>query len=93
MSMSAYRFAVLLPLFTTGLLPLGIGLSLQDFDLTIVSSFLIGGAAGDLSMMLASIAFHPRTRVMDHPSEPAFVILNKGNLSIASESTAYGSRP
>ena len=93
MSMGAYRFGMILPLFTTGFLPLGIGLWIQSFSLTLASALLIGGAAGDLSMMLASIAFHPRTRVMDHPSEPAFVILDKGNLPIASESTAHGAHP
>ena len=72
------------PLVYDGLLPLGIGLWSRDFDLTMASAVLIGGAAGDLSMLLASIAFHPQSQVMDHPSEPAFIILDKGNLPSAS---------
>jgi len=84
MPMTAYRFDLALPLFTTGLLPLGIGLWSRDFDLTMASAVLIGGAAGDLSMLLASIAFHPQSQVMHHPSEPAFIILDKGNLPSAS---------
>jgi hypothetical protein len=79
-SMSAYRFALMLPLFTTGIIPLGLGLSYQDVNLTAAGALLIGGACGDLGVLFASIAFHPQSQVTDHPSEPAFIILNKGNL-------------
>ena len=81
MSMRVYRFALLLPAFTTGIFPLVIGLWTQDFDLTLASTLLVGGAAGDISMLFAGIAFHRHTRVMDHPAEPAFVVLDKGNIA------------
>ena len=79
-SMQTYRIALVLPLITTGLVPFALGLKLGDADLIGASAFLIGGAGGDLSMLLAGIAFHRRTRVMDHPGAPAFVVLDKGNL-------------
>ena len=44
------------------------------------SGILIAGAAGDISMFLAGIAFQSRTIVMDHPPLPAFIVLDKGNL-------------
>ena len=79
MSVRTYRFATVLPLFTTGLIPLSVAFWIQDLALAIGSALLIGGAAGGISMILASIAFHPATRVMDRPSTPAFIIQNKGN--------------
>jgi len=80
MSMGVFRFALLLPLLTTGFVPLGIGLRFGDIALAIASAILIGGAAGDISMFIAGISFHRHTRMMDHPSEPAFIILDKGNI-------------
>lgn len=80
MSMSVYRFGLMLPLFTSGIVPVGVGLFNQDVNLTAAGAILVGGACGDLSMFAASIAFHPQSQVMDHPSEPAFIILDKGNL-------------
>lgn len=82
MSMRVYRFTLALPTFTTGLLPLAIGLYLGDMALVVASGVLIGGAAGDAAMLSAGVAFHPDTRVMDHPAEPAFIILDKGNLPV-----------
>jgi hypothetical protein len=80
-SMGVLRFALMLPLVTTGLLPFVLSLVYGNVDLGIASVFLIGGAGGDLSMLFAGIAFHSSTRVQDHPGAPATVILNKGNLS------------
>jgi len=68
-SMRVYRFALALPTFTTGLLPVGVAWYLRDFDLA--GCALLAGISGDLLMLAASIAFHP--------SDLAFVVLNKGH--------------
>ena len=78
-SMRAFRFALMLPTFTTGFLPLGIGWLARDFDLVHASAWLLAGISGDVLMLLAGIAFHSRVQVMDHPNDLAFIILNKGH--------------
>ena len=78
--MSSYRLTLVLPLFTTGCLPVILGLSQADPDLAFIGAFMIGGAAADLAMLEASICFHGNVQVQDHPSAPAFIILNKGNI-------------
>ena len=78
--MSSYRLTLVLPLFTTGCLPVILGLSQADPDLAFIGAFMIGGAAADLAMLEASICFHGNVQVQDHPSAPAFIILNKSNI-------------
>lgn len=80
MSVRLFRVVLVIPLILTGFLPLALGLWLGDLTLQIASAFLIGGAAGDLAMLASSVAFHPDVRVMDHPTKPAFIVLDKGNL-------------
>lgn len=74
MTNRAMRKAILLPFWTTGLLPGIIGLSMGSGLLIILSAFLIGGAAGDFAMYKALKKLPDDWLIKDDPQLPKLYV-------------------
>lgn len=72
-----YRFAVMLPTFVTGVLPLLIGLSLGKMYLTVAGSFLIASGIGDLMIWWAIRNCSDGNLIYDHPTEAGCIVYVK----------------
>lgn len=70
----AMKKALLLPFWTTGILPALLGMYWQDFSLLLVSALLIGGAAGDFAMYKELRSFPNDALVKDDPELPKLYI-------------------
>lgn len=70
MTNRSIRKSLLLPFWLTGLLPTLIGLYADSSLLIILSTLLIGGAAGDFAMYKQLKKFPDDWLVQDHPTEP-----------------------
>ncbi len=75
MRASAYRKAVLLPGFLTGLVPAIVGFAVGSPELALAGAVLLGAAAGDW-LVVAAIRSIPGDRlVLDHPSDVGVRVL------------------
>ncbi|MHC8514908.1 DUF3267 domain-containing protein [Sporosarcina sp. ITBMC105] len=70
MTNQAIRKALLLPFWTTGILPAIIGLALESGLLIGLAAFLIGGAAGDFAMYKELRKLPDDWLVKDDPEQP-----------------------
>ncbi len=77
LSVKAMRKALMLPFWITGLLPFLIGIWLNSKSLMIVSSFLIGGAAGDFSMYFQLRKLPKSAFILDDATKPILYVYNK----------------
>lgn len=68
------RKALLLPFWMTGILPAIIGLSIGSGLLVILSSLLIGGAAGDFVMYKELKKMPHSAWIKDHPTKPILTV-------------------
>lgn len=74
---AAMKKALLLPFWTTGLLPFIAGIWLNSAVLMITSAFLIGGAAGDFSMYRQLRQANKDAFILDHLHEPILYVFNE----------------
>lgn len=72
----AVKKALLLPFWTTGVLPGLIGIFFGHNSLLIIAALLIGGAAGDFSMYRQLGRYPNDWLVEDHPTLPQMIIYN-----------------
>lgn len=77
----AVKKALLLPFWTTGVLPGIIGILIDHNNLLILSALLIGGAAGDFSMYRQLQQYPNHWMIEDHPTLPQMSIYHPGNTS------------
>ena len=69
-----YIIGALMPLLVVGVIPMILGLCLQSIFLTFFGAFYVGGAAGDI-MIVVLLRHEPAgNMVLDHPSEAGCLI-------------------
>ncbi|GKV57701.1 diaminopimelate epimerase [Sporosarcina sp. NCCP-2222] len=81
MTNSAIRKALLLPFWTTGIVPGLIGLYLDSGILVGLAAFLIGGAAGDFAMYKELRKLPDDWLVKDDPERPKLYLYQPGRIS------------
>ncbi len=69
MSLSAYRFTLLLPVALTGVLPAAVAVAIGSHWIAIYSALMIVSAVGDLEMVYRLRGLPSETMVRDHPDE------------------------
>lgn len=77
LDVNKYRFAVMLPTFVTGVLPLLIGLCLGEMYLTVAGSFLIASGIGDLMIWWTIRSCLDEDLIYDHPTEAGCIVYVK----------------
>ena len=70
----AMKKAVLLPFWTTGVLPTAIGFMMDNFLILLLGAFLIAGAFGDMMMYKELRKLPNDAMVKDHPTLPVLYI-------------------
>lgn len=81
MANKSIQKAILLPFWTTGILPAMIALYLGSGVLLVLSAFLIGGAAGDFSMYRQLKQYPGDWVVQDDPKLPRLYLYNPDQLT------------
>ncbi|AWE09172.1 hypothetical protein DCE79_18320 [Lysinibacillus sp. 2017] len=71
---AAMKKALLLPFWTTGVIPTIIGFSIDNFTLVILGALLIAGAIGDFYMYKELKKFPNDATVKDDPKEPKLYV-------------------
>ncbi|MGM9950803.1 MAG: DUF3267 domain-containing protein [Lysinibacillus sp.] len=71
---AAMKKALLLPFWTTGVMPTLIGFCLNDYTIILVGAFLIAGAVGDFAMYKELRKFPDDAQVQDDPKEPKLYV-------------------
>ena len=74
---AAMKKALLLPFWTTGVLPTGIGFALDNFLIVIVGALLMAGAIGDFYMYKELRKYSNDAIVKDDPKEPKLYVYEK----------------
>ncbi|MBB4826956.1 hypothetical protein HNO89_004247 [Sporosarcina luteola] len=80
MTNSAIRKALLLPFWTTGIIPGLLGLYMESGILVGLAAFLIGGAAGDFTMYKELRKFPDDWLVKDDPERPKLYLFQPGRI-------------
>lgn len=75
LSVGAYRFAIILPLIITGIIPLIISTIWGNIFMVLLFCFMVSGGAGDIIMFFSLTAYDKNTLILDHASAPAFYLL------------------
>ncbi len=78
-----YRVAIALPGFMLGVLPLGIGLSLGIWWLTLYAFLMLLAAAGDTLLLWIMRDVPGNAWTQDHPSEMGCLVLGHGSSPVA----------
>ncbi len=71
----AYKFAIILPLIVTGIIPLVISAIWGNIFLVVLFCFMVSGGAGDVIMFISLAGAGKDTLVLDHPSAPAYYLM------------------
>ncbi|WP_342599593.1 DUF3267 domain-containing protein [Psychrobacillus sp. FSL H8-0483] len=71
----AMKKALLLPFWTTGVLPVIIGYSIQSPMLVLLGAWLIAGAAGDFAMYKDLRKYPPNILIKDDPVKPKLYVM------------------
>ena len=71
---AAMKKALLLPFWTTGVIPTLIGFSIDNFIIVILGALLIAGAIGDFHMYKALRKYPNDATVKDDPKEPKLYV-------------------
>ncbi|MDX1429240.1 MAG: DUF3267 domain-containing protein, partial [Rhodothermales bacterium] len=69
MSLTAYRFTLLLPLVVTGVVPAIVGIVIGSGWVTVYAALMIVSAIGDMEMVYRLRELPGTTLVRDHPHE------------------------
>ncbi|MCH7323479.1 DUF3267 domain-containing protein [Solibacillus sp. MA9] len=77
LSNAAMKKALLLPFWTTGVIPTIVGLSLDNFLIVILGAMLMAGAIGDFYMYKELRKFPNNAIVEDDPKEPKLYVYKK----------------
>jgi membrane-associated HD superfamily phosphohydrolase len=77
LSKAHYRIALLMPGLILGIIPIVIGLSFGYFFLFILGLFLTLAAGGDLIILILTYSVAVDRKLLDHPSECGFFIIDK----------------
>jgi hypothetical protein len=75
LSLYAYRFALLLPVMILGVLPVVVSILLGLEWLLLFGALILVASAGDVMVLLLTARLQPSTRVLDHPTQPGFIVL------------------
>ncbi|WP_243385300.1 DUF3267 domain-containing protein [Bacillus kexueae] len=73
----AMKKALFLPFIPTGMLPLLIGLSINELGLSLLGAILISGCIGDFILYQKLRSFDNHSLVMDHPTKPQFTVFER----------------
>jgi len=76
-SNAAMKQALLLPFWTTGVIPVLIGFWLSNYTVILVGAFLIAGAVGDVAMYRELRKFPNDAQIEDDPKEPKLYVYEK----------------
>lgn len=76
-SNAAMKKALLLPFWTTGVIPAFIGFWLNNYIIILVGAFLIAGAVGDFAMYKELRKFPNDAQIEDDPTEPKLYVYEK----------------
>lgn len=76
-SNAAMKKALLLPFWTTGVIPALIGFWLNNYTIILVGAFLIAGAVGDFAMYKELRKFPNDAQIEDDPTEPKLYVYEK----------------
>jgi hypothetical protein len=72
-----YKFALILPLIITGIIPLIISTIWGNIFMVLLFSFMVSGGAGDLIMLFSLSGYDKHIMVLDHEAAPAYYLLYK----------------
>ena len=78
-SKRAYMVALLLPLIAMGIIPSVLSLFIGSVNLLMYGILLISAALGDIYMAWLLRKEETKTRILDHPNEPALYVLYREN--------------
>ena len=73
-SNAAMKKALLLPFWTTGVMPALIGFWLNDYTVILAGAFLMAGAVGDFAMYKELRKFPDDAQIADDPKEPRLYV-------------------
>ena len=76
-SNAAMKKALLLPFWTTGVIPTLIGFYLNNYTIILVGAFLIAGAVGDFAMYRELRKFPDDAQIEDDPREPKLYVYER----------------
>ncbi|KGR91861.1 hypothetical protein CD30_02830 [Ureibacillus massiliensis 4400831 = CIP 108448 = CCUG 49529] len=76
---SAMKKALLLPLWTTGVLPTILGIIIDSNLVVLLGAFLIAGAAGDIYMYKELLKFPKNALIKDDPNLPRLYVYTDTN--------------
>ena len=76
---SQYITGALMPLFVVGILPLLVSPFVESICLCFFGIFYISGAAGDLMVVSRLRKENPSFTILDHPTEPGYLVYEEEN--------------
>lgn len=77
LSNAAMKKALLLPFWTTGVIPVLLGFWLNNYTIILVGAFLIAGAVGDFAMYKELHKFPNDAQIEDDPKETKLYVYVK----------------
>jgi len=78
-SKSAYRIAILLPGTTLGIVPLVCGMIFTNVLIAFVGAVMTGVSGGDLLIIWMLRSIPSERKILDHPSECGFILINNND--------------
>jgi len=78
-SKSTYRISILLPGIILGIIPTVCGMIFENVIIAFVGAVMTGAAGGDLVVIWMLRAIPSDRKILDHPSECGFILINNND--------------